>query len=170
MITIEDLTTDDLRKRKEEFANLLMDAVESGASVGFLAPLKRQEALTYWRDVEHALPQRRILLGAFDGTQLVGSVQLDLAQQANARHRAEVMKLIVLENARRRGIGRALMMRIEEIAREAGRTLLVLDTRKGDAAEPLYRSLGYCELGVIPRYAMSSAGVLRDTIFFYREI
>ena len=38
-------------------------------------------------------------------------------------------------------------------ARAGGRTLLTLDTRTADRAEPLYLSMGYVTAGVIPFYA-----------------
>jgi ribosomal protein S18 acetylase RimI-like enzyme len=88
----------------------------------------------------------------------------------NARHRGEVMKLIVHRKGRGRGIGRGLMLAVEALALDEGRTLLVLDTRPGDAAEKLYRSLGYVPAGVIPRYARSARGILEDTVYLYKEL
>ena len=80
------------------------------------------------------------------------------------------MKLMVHRRARGRGIGRALMLAVEDAARDDGRTLLVLDTRRGDVAERLYERLGYTHVGVTPRYASSAAGTLEDTVYFYREL
>jgi GNAT superfamily N-acetyltransferase len=97
-------------------------------------------------------------------------VQLELATMPNARHRAEVMKLMVHRAARRRGIARVLMLALEEAARGANRRLLVLDTRPGDPAEQLYLALGYTPAGVIPRYALNAAGMLDSTVYMYREI
>jgi hypothetical protein len=51
-----------------------------------------------------------------------------------------------------------------------GRTLIVLDTKKGDPAETLYRSLGYTELGVVPNYTRDRAGTFHDTVFFYKQL
>lgn len=145
--------------------------MEDGASVGFLPPLAAAEALEYWRAVLRAVSGgTRVLLVALDGGDVLGSVQLDLATMPNARHRAEVMKLLVRRRARRKGIGRALMLAVEHAARAAGCTLLVLDTRRGDAAERLYEHLGYTRVGVIPRYARSAAGTLDDTVYFYRDL
>lgn len=153
------------------FVALLRDSVDQGASVGFLPPLADEEARAYWRSVEQAVCDGgRILLCAHRGDEVVGSVQLDLAHMPNGRHRAEVMKLLVLSRERRQGVGRALMQAAEDAARLRGRTLLVLDTRKGDAAEALYRSIGYTEAGVVPGYARGADGELHDTVFFYREI
>lgn len=154
-----------------ELISLLQDTVASGASVGFLPPLSEEDAQQYWRDVfQDVAQQTQVLLVARDAGHIVGSVQLALATKPNALHRAEVQKLFVLQSQRRRGTGRALMQAVEQAAREYGRTLLVLDTRLGDAAEQLYRSLGYTEAGVIPLYAQSATGTLDSTIFFYKQL
>ena len=159
----------DLERRLDSFTTLLMDAVESGASVGFLAPLEEGIARGYWKGVQEALAGgRRILLAAFESDALVGSVQLELADMPNGRHRAEVMKLFVHRGARRRGIGGILMRAVEDHARAAGRQLLVLDTRAGDSAERLYAGIGYTAAGVIPRYARDPAGALDGTVVMYR--
>lgn len=150
---------------------LLRDAVESGASVGYLPPLEQDTVAAYWQDVERDVAAgHRVLLAAFDGTDLLGAVQLELAQKANARHRAEVQKLMVFRTARRRGVGRALVAEAEETARVRGRTLLVLDTRAGDDAERLYRALGWTEAGRIPAYARAANGKLEPTVLFFKQL
>ena len=112
---------------------------------------------------------RGCVLLAFAGEELVGMVQLELPWKPNARHRAEVQKLLVHTTARRRGLGRQLMAEIERAALADGRTLLVLDTAT-DAAEALYRSLGYAEIGVIERYAGLPSGELVATTIFAKEL
>ena len=150
---------------------LLQDSVDGGASVGFLPPLKTAEARAYWENVRNAINAgHRVLLVAEIRKRLVGSVQLDLATKPNASHRAEVIKLLVLTESRRKGIARALMQAVEEAALARGRTLLGLDTRRGDAAEKLYRRLGWTQAGVIPRYARNAVGDLDDTVLFYRDL
>jgi GNAT superfamily N-acetyltransferase len=150
---------------------LLQDAVAAGASVGFLPPLDVATASGYWSDVERDLTAgTRVLLAALDGANLLGAVQLELAQMANARHRAEVQKLLVFREARRHGVGAALMAEAEDAARARSRTLLVLDTRAGDDAERLYRRLGWSEAGRIPAYALSAAGRLEATVFFFKQL
>ena len=154
-----------------ELIHLLQDTVASGASVGFLPPLSAEAAWQYWSDVFQDVAQgTQVLLAAREAGRVVGSVQLALATKPNASHRAEVQKLFVLLTQRRRGTGRALMQAIEPVARAYGRTLLVLDTRQGDAAEQLYRKQGYSEAGVIPAYARNAAGELDGTIFFYKML
>jgi ribosomal protein S18 acetylase RimI-like enzyme len=112
----------------------------------------------------------RRLLAAFDGGQLIGAVQLDLASKANARHRAEVQKLLVHRQARRRGVARMLMLDVEQLALSLGRTLLVLDVRLNDPAQRLYESLGYRHTGIVPRYACDPDGTLRDCMFMHKEL
>jgi acetyltransferase len=154
-----------------ELVILLQDAVDSGASVGFLPPLSEAVASAYWVEALDDLSRdRRILLLALQSGAVVGTVQLALASQQNGQHRAEVQKLMVHTQARRHGIGEALMTAIEAEARAAGRTLLVLDTRRGDAAEELYLKQGYVRAGIIPQYAQSANGILDDTVIFYRFV
>ena len=154
----------------EQLVDLLIDAVESGASIGFMPPITRPQAFSYWQDVIAAMrADRRVLLVAMDGDRIQGSVQLDLEPRANGNHRAEIMKLFVHRRARRRGLAKALMAEAECAARRLGRTLLVMDTRKGGDAEKMCESLGYVRYGEIPNYARSGDGKLHTTVFFYRE-
>jgi ribosomal protein S18 acetylase RimI-like enzyme len=158
-------------ERSKELAALLMDAVESGASVGFMPPLAESEALEYWRGVLDAMREgTRLLLAALEDGAVQGSVQIALEPRANGNHRAEVMKLFVHRRARRRGMARALMEAAESTSRKLGRTLLVMDTRKGGDAEKMCESLGYVRYGEVPNYARSGDGALHTTVFFYREL
>lgn len=174
---IASLAPEQAEKNIDQLAALLMDAVESGASVGFLPPLGREEALAYWQEVIAAMRQgRRILLVALDAdlgepTDLIqGTVQLDLETRANGNHRGEAMKLFVHRRARRRGLAKALMLELEAVALRLGRTLLVMDTRKGGEAEKMCESLGYIRCGEVPNYARSANGQLHTTVFFYRPL
>ena len=154
----------------EELSALLMDAVEGGASVGFLSPLSPEEAAGYWRSVADALSWGLELLVAKDGGRTVGTVQLAPCGKPNGRHRAEIQKLFVLSEYRGQGIGSALMAATEDRARRIGRSLLVLDTHTGSKAEALYVRLGWERAGIIPDYAASPDGVLHATTFFYKRI
>lgn len=145
---------------------LLQDAADSGASVGFLPPLAEEAAARFWHEVIAAVQAQTTLLwaaySALDGRP-VGSVQLALAGRPNAAHRAEVQKLLVHRAARRQGLGTALMRTAEQAALALGRTLLVLDTVQGDGAEQLYQGLGYQRAGAIPAYARGADGRLHAT-------
>ena len=167
---IEPLTAEAARRERAALTSLLQDVVDDGASVGFLPPLGAAEASRYWEGVAAAVGDGgRLLWGARDaGGDIVGSVQLDLEQRANGNHRAELAKLMVHTKARRRGIGRRLMLAAEAEARRRGRTTLVLDTRLGDPSELLYRSLGWEFAGSIPRYARSANGALDANAIYYR--
>jgi GNAT superfamily N-acetyltransferase len=169
-LDIESLTATGVDARHPALVALLRDAVDSGASIGFLPPVAEPEAQAYWRTVAAAIEEgSRVVLAAHDGEfGLVGSAQLDLAMRANARHRAEVSKVMVHRRARRRGIGRALMLALEEHAWRLRRTTLVLDTRQGDPSEALYRQLGWTFAGAIPRYARSATGDLHATALYYK--
>jgi acetyltransferase len=158
-------------ERREELAALLIDCVESGASVGFIPPLSVSEALRYWDELAHDLQSgSRLLVVALVDTHVAGAVQLALCTKKNGLHRAEVEKLMVHTRHRSAGIGRALVERIEQLAKEHNRKLLVLDTRSGDIASLLYRKCGYIEAGQIPNYALSASGRLDATQFFYKQL
>ncbi|WP_447004019.1 GNAT family N-acetyltransferase [Saccharothrix isguenensis] len=152
-------------------ADVLLDVVEGGASVGFLGPLSRDEAVEWWRALAAPVANGVLVLWvARDGERVLGTVQLRFAAMPNGAHRAEVAKLLVHRDARRAGLGRALLDVAERAAAERGVTLLVLDTETGSAAEPLYRRAGWTEVGVIPDYATDPTGVPRPTTVFYKRV
>jgi acetyltransferase len=170
-VHIETLTLEQFRRHREDLAALLVDCVDGGASVNFVKPFSTGAALSYWQKLDDALSNgERIVLAAFDGEALIGSVQLVLATQPNGAHRAEVQKLLVHRGARGNGVGKALMAAIEDSARACGRTLLVLDTERGSDAEHLYEKIGYQRAGGIPGFAMNVDGVLSDNVIFYRVV
>jgi GNAT superfamily N-acetyltransferase len=113
---------------------------------------------------------RRVVLAAFAGDELVGTVQVVLALPPNQPHRAEIAKLLVHRSARRRGIAELLMAGAEAEARAEGKTLLVLDTVTGDAAERLYTRLGWTRVGVVPGFALYPDGRPCDTTFFWKAL
>ena len=169
--TIGPVTAEGIAAAMPELVEMLKDVVDGGASIGFLPPLDREEAATYWTSVANAVGRGdRVMLVARDETGILGSAQLDVESRPNGRHRAEVMKVMVTTCARRRGIGRALMVAIEDEARAHGRTTLVLDTRRGDPSEDLYTSLGWQLAGVIPKYARSATGALDPSAFYYKLV
>jgi acetyltransferase len=152
--------------------DLLIDAVHSGASVGFLAPVTRATADRYWQEVFAAMSAGHDLLlwvAEADG-QVVGSVQLALCPKENGRHRAEVQKLFVHRTARGRGLSTLLMQAVEAEARSRHRSLLVLDTLLGSHAENVYRHLGWSRAGEIPDFATSPDGELFPTVYYFNQL
>jgi GNAT superfamily N-acetyltransferase len=153
----------------EALGEVLIDCVEGGASVSFMLPMTRQKAQDFWRRIATALEQgalRVLLAEAEDGT-VLGTVQVLLDQPENQPHRAAIAKMLVHRRARRRGIGQELLAAAEELARQLGKTLLVLDTASGDA-ERLYVRQGWEFSGEIPEYALWPAGGACATRIYYK--
>jgi GNAT superfamily N-acetyltransferase len=151
-------------------AEVLIDCVHGGASVSFMSPLGLDKALAFWQRVaEGVVRGERALLVAEDAEGIVGTVQLILDQPENQPHRADLSKMLVHRRARRRGAGAQVLRAAEELARELGKTLLVLDTASGDA-ERLYARHGWVRVGVVPGFALWPAGGPCDTTFFYRVL
>jgi ribosomal protein S18 acetylase RimI-like enzyme len=150
---------------------LLRESVDGGASLGFLPPLSEAEARDYWvslgADLRSGL---RLLFAATVDGRLVGSGQLNLPPWPNGRHRAEVQKVMVAAAMRGAGIGRALMQRMHDTVRQRGRSLVVLNTRRGDRAEGFYRGLGYQTAGMIPGYTLGPEGESYDNLVLYLRL
>lgn len=154
----------------QALAELLIDCVDGGASVSFMHPLPRPKAQAFWRRVADGVAQdERALLVAEDAGGIVGTVQLVLEQPENQPHRADLSKMLVHRRARRHGVGDALMQAAEQLARDCGKSLLVLDTASADA-ERLYTRHGWQRVGVVPGYALLPQGGLCATIFFYKDL
>ncbi len=169
MPTLQQLTKPQAEASLESLVLLLQNVVDNGASIGFIPPLPTQEAQAYWTKVIANLEQGHLLLFVvLAEEQVIGTAQLALEMRKNGLHRAEVQKVMVHTEFRGRGIGRQLMDAVEAAAHTAQRTLLVLDTRRGDVAETLYQKLGYVQAGIIPGYASNATGGLDDTVLYYR--
>ncbi len=155
----------------DDLGAVLVDAVAQGASVNFMAGITQELAAAFWRSQMLSVADggKRLLVAA-DGERLVGTLLLTLAHQPNAPHRAEVGKMLVLSSARRRGLGRRLLAAAEDMARDAGRTLLMLDTETGSAGDMLYRSCGWTECGRVPEHAFRPDGRLAETTLFYKAL
>jgi GNAT superfamily N-acetyltransferase len=155
----------------DQLATVLIDCVEGGASVSFMLPLTREHARAFWQKVADGVARgERALLVAEDDAGICGTVQLILDLPDNQPHRADLAKMLVHRRARRLGLGAALMRGAEAMARECGRTLLVLDTVTGGDAERLYARLGWTRVGEIPRYALMPDGPYCSTTVFYRDL
>jgi ribosomal protein S18 acetylase RimI-like enzyme len=170
-IEIRRLASVEVHEQLDGLASVLVDCVAGGASVSYLTPFSHEQACGAFEAVAGEVEQgRRLLLAAFAGGDLVGTVQVILALPPNQPHRAEIAKLLVHRSARRRGIARLLMERAEVEARTEGKTLLVLDTVTGDNAERLYERLGWTKVGVIPGYALYPDRRPCDTTIFWKSL
>jgi ribosomal protein S18 acetylase RimI-like enzyme len=153
-------------------ADLFVDAVASGASLGFPAPFEHEAAARWWREQESAVVAgERVVFVSCGAGRVDGTVSLSFERMPNARHRGNVGKLMVHRDARGRGLGRTLLATAEQAAAAAGVTLLLLDTESGSAAEHLYRSAGWTCYGEVPGYAADTTGTaLRRCSFYYKPL
>jgi GNAT superfamily N-acetyltransferase len=169
-VEIRRLTPADVYDHVDGLAEVLHDCVAGGASVGYLEPFAVEDAqAAFAAFADDVVAGGRILLAAFLEGRAIGTVQVVYARPPNQPHRADIAKLLVHRAARGRGVGRLLMERAEREALAEGRWLLVLDTAS-QAADRIYRSLGWTELGVVPDFALLPDGGLCDTTFFWKRL
>jgi GNAT superfamily N-acetyltransferase len=179
-IPLKRMSTPDWRLRRvralddgliEALSAVLIDCVEGGSSVSFMHPLTRERAVAFWRDVADGVAAgERALVVAEDANGVCGTVQLVLAQPENQPHRAELVKMLVHRRARRQGLGAALMRAAEDLGRQCGKTLLVLDAVTGGDGARLYERMGWVRVGDIPNYALMPDGTPCGTTFYYRDL
>jgi GNAT superfamily N-acetyltransferase len=169
---IERLDVDGYRAAIPELAALVLDAVASGAGVNFLDGVTTEEAAAWWTaripDIAAGTTTAFVARDADGG--VVGSTLLIRSRNPNAPHRAEIGKVLVRHDARRLGIGRALMAAVEVEARADGRWLLILDTVTGSAADGLYRAMGWTAFGIVPDHSLLPNGTPSDTTFFWKDL
>ena len=169
--TIRRILTSDLKHVITDLIDVFTDTVNGGSPLGFLPPITRDEARDYWISLLPELQARsRLLLVASIGDRVVGSGQLALSQRTNSPHRAEVQRLFVARSLRGQGLGKSLMYALHDVARQNGRTLISLSTRRGEPAEEFYKGLGYVEAGVIPGWTIGPAGERYDHVRLYKEL
>jgi GNAT superfamily N-acetyltransferase len=171
-VTIRRLDADEAGQCVEALAEVLIDCVQGGASVGFMWPLPRERALAFWRGVAAAVARgERVLLVAQDARgRIVGTVQMVVSLPDNQPHRADIAKMLVKREARRQGIAQQLMATIDGEARAAGKSVLVLDTVTGGDAERLYERARWQRAGVVPKYALMPDGSFCSTTYFYKHL
>jgi len=170
-LMVEALDSTAYRAALDGLAALLVDAVESGAGVNFMAGVTVDETREWWEARIDGVESGMVVpIVARDGERIVGSTVLLYAWNPNSPHRGEISKVLVHSSARRQGLGRRLMEAAEARARRDGRWLLVLDTVTGSDADVFYRSLGWREVGVIPDFALQPDGALTPTTVFYKDV
>lgn len=156
---------------RQGLVELLLDAVKHGASVGFMADFDETQARSYLSGVQASIEDGGLLLWVVvRDEQVVASVQLALCLKANGLNRAEVQKLLVHSEARRRGLGQQLMAALELSARQYKRGLLYLDTEAGSGAEAFYQSLRYTKIGELPNYCQSPDGRYTPTAIYFKTL
>ncbi len=170
-VDISQLDGAEARAAIPELAEVLVDCVDGGATVHFMRPLARDDAEVFFAGVAGQVARgEAVLLVARSGGRILGTVQLGLDTPPNQPHRADVKKMLVHREARRQGVGAALLAAAEEAAARLGRTLLVLDTVLGAEGERLYTHGGWSRVGVIPDYALLPDGGLCSTVYFFKRV
>lgn len=141
---------------RDMLADIMVEAVAHGGSVSFMHPLEPTTARAFWAEALAAADQgERLVLGAWDGELLVGTVTLVLSMPQNQLHRAEIAKMMTRVSYRGRGIAAALLRAAEAEALVRGRTLLVLDTAAKDGGAGFYEKQGFVFAGEVPDYALT---------------
>lgn len=168
---IRRLEAEEARARIADLAAVLVDCVMKGGSVNFMQPYAQHEGEAFFAGVAEGVARGDIvLLAAFEGARLVGTVQVHPATKPNQPHRVDIAKMLVHSDARRKGVGEALLRAAEREAVAMGRTLGVLDTETNGAGDRLYARCGWIRAGVIPDYAMKPMGGLAAATFFYKRL
>jgi GNAT superfamily N-acetyltransferase len=171
VVEIRRVYTEEGRQYQSALAELLLDSVAGGASIGFMASVTKPEAELFFDKVLTAVERdERILLAAFVDSNLQGTVQIVPSMMPNQPHRADISKLMVHRSVRGKGVASMLMRHAEESARAAGKSVLVLDTCTGTDAERLYLRLGWTRAGIVPQYALFPDGSSCDTVIFWKRL
>jgi GNAT superfamily N-acetyltransferase len=152
-------------------SELLIDCVQGGASVSFILPMTAAKAGAFWRGVAESVArgERFVLAAQDEAGDILGTVQVILAQPENQPHRGDLAKMLVHRRARRLGLGAALLAAAEARALALGKTLLVLDTASPEA-ERLYARHGWQRCGEIPGYALLPTGEPCAPTYFYKVL
>jgi GNAT superfamily N-acetyltransferase len=170
-LSIQLLSPDEYASACPRLGQILAACVQGGASVGFLTPFHAADGEAFFRSLQPAIDaEARLVFGAYAEGQLAATVQMILNMPPNQPHRAEIAKMLVHPSFRGRGIAKALLAALEMEARVRGKSLLVMDTVRGEAADSLYRQCGYQICGVIPNYALYPDGRFCDTVVFFKQL
>ncbi|MGE3692063.1 MAG: GNAT family N-acetyltransferase [Novosphingobium sp.] len=125
------------------------------------------------RQVEDALVlgNCHYLLIAEDGGELPDGVPAAGFCLSRMGYGEEELLLFAVDPAhRRRGLGETLLRRFEAAARQRGAERLLLEMRKGNPAEGLYRRFGFEQIGERPDYYRAPGGGRIDAVTFARDL
>lgn len=171
MFSVRPLAPDEARAHVSALAAVLVDCVAGGASINFMEGFSQEEGEAFYaKAIEEVEAGHKLLWGGFVEGELLGTVMVQLKTTPNQPHRGEVLKMLVHQRARGMGLGKALLAAAEQGAKAAGKTLLVLDTAAGDAAEFMYERCGWTRLGTIPNYALYPDGRPCGATIFYKAL
>lgn len=165
------VTSESFAHYRDGLATLLIETVQNGASVGFLADIDTAQAWRWCDALKPDVADGSLLLWVIvEDEHVIATVQLALCQKPNGLNRAEVQKLMVLTRARGRGLGTQLMAAVEQAAIKHKRGLLYLDTEADSPAEAFYRALDYTRVGELPNYCATPDGRYRPTAIYFKTL
>jgi ribosomal-protein-alanine N-acetyltransferase len=128
------------------------------------------------RQVEDALliGNCHYILAGPDGEPLPEIVEPDYPSAGFALSRAgfeeeELLLFAVAPAYRQRGIGKRMLQRFADAARNRGNCRLLLEMRSGNPAESLYRAFGFVPIGLRPKYYRTPNGDRIDAITFAKS-
>ena len=154
---------------ERRLADIMIGCVAEGGSLHWRHELAPDTARAQVRRVAaEVAAQQRLLLVAWAGGALAGSIQIDLAMPESQPHCAMLQDWRVDPAMRRRGVGQALLARAEQAAERLGRRLLSLETPAGGGGERRLLAAGWREAGRIPGLAMDAAGRAIEAVRYIR--
>jgi len=170
--TIRHIRARDLKHVITDLTDVFVDTVNNGSPLGFMPPITRDAARDFWITLlpELEAGSRLLLVASNEQGRVVGSGQLALSQRSNSPHRAELQRLFVSRTVRGQGIGASLVLALQNIARQYGRSLITLSTRHNEPAEDFYMALGYTVVGVIPGWTIGRDGERYDHATLYLQL
>ena len=170
-ITIRQLSALEFVALLPDLIELFVESVNIDSPDGFLAPITRAVARDYWISLIPELEGgSRLILIAYRENVVVGSGQLALSQRSSSPHHAELETLFVERASRGEGIGRSIMQALHCVARQNGRTLILLNARRGEPAEDFCKALGYREARLIPEWTIFPAEERDGHVTLYQEL
>ena len=121
------------------------------------------------RQVEDSLVLSRchyLLADEFGESPAEGSEVAGFSLSRTGFEEEELLLFAVSPAFRRRGIGARLLERFAAAARQRGARRLLLEMRRGNSAEILYRNHGFMPIGLRPNYYRTQSGSRIDAITF----
>lgn len=117
-------------------------------------------------------PDDHFILGAFDAQgAMLGAVVCEREARLKKRHEAALAGMIIAPGVRGRGIGKALLARFDELARQLpGLEQVVLSVTASNAhAVKLYQDAGFVRYGLQPR-AIKLDGRYHDKVLMLKPL
>ncbi|MFC0407996.1 GNAT family N-acetyltransferase [Roseomonas elaeocarpi] len=169
-LTVEILDAAAASSAERRLMQISQDAHDAGReNTGHYAPAERTKE--YWRKVSSdAAVGKCLLLAAWLDGQMMGTIQIRLAQTAQTRHRAELTDLLIHPSAGARGLDVALIQRAEQAARGIGRQLISARILEDSKLQSLFLGGDWTLGGRLPDYVRDGPGEGRAILFFWKSL